>query len=389
MSGFSKSDSTRIKGVAILMMLMHHLYRVSNLFEDYSISFTPLSEASVINLASSFKICVSLFAFISGFGLFLSFHISYTHLHTPHRKFASITLQWLSTRIAKLLTPFVFIYLLSFLATLAIDGRPVEIYFSGSKIAGCIYAIIDALGLANLFGTPTLCGTWWYMSAAVIYIILVPYAYLISRRIGWFPVVAAIICIPRLLGIDFPGGQNALTFLLPMLLGMIAADTCAFDRLNQHGRTKPVHGKLTGDGTFSLPYAVLSLIAIYVSYRIYINVDNENLWEFKLGFFPVFVIIFLKYAVISVPIVSPILEFLGRHSMTMFLTHTFICGIYLENLVYSTGHFLTNYLLLLALSVILAVIIDWLKKVLRIDRIPALITNYITKVTSKAQPNES
>ncbi len=371
-SGLSKSDSNRIKGVAILMMLMHHMYLSESRFEGFTVSFDPFDQNTVINVASYLKICVSLFAFISGYGLFLSYR---SHKDNTDK---SASRQWVYSRLLKLITGFLFIYILSFAITACIDGRPAEIYFSGSKVAGCLYMLIDALGLANLFGTPTLCGTWWYMSAAILYIVFVPALTLLAERVGWLPIVVGVSAIPRLLGIDCPGTMNAWTFLIPVLCGMITADQRIFERMNKHGYTKLINNKYS-TGTLSLPYAILSFVVIYVSFRVFLNFGYNEMWELGLGFFPVFVIVFLKYAIISIPVISYALDFLGRHSMTIFLTHTFIRVMYLSEVTYSNGHFLANYLVLLVLSVALAVIIDWLKKVLHINRIPAFVMTRIAK----------
>lgn len=386
MTGLSKGESSRIKGVAILLMFMHHLYLSTDRFDGYDVSFAPFSENSVVQVAHCFKFCVSLFAFISGYGLFLSYQAAKQRTVASDTS-AAVSTRWISSRLIKLITCFLFVYILSFICTFLIDGYPIDIYFSGSKTAGFVYIFIDAFGLANLFGTPTLCGTWWYMSPAILYIIFVPIITLLAKHTGWFATVVIAIAIPRLLHIDYTGGMNAWTFMIPMMLGMAAADLHLFERLNNLASIKLVKNKYPG--TFSLFYTVLFAIIVYVSFRIFLNVDYQEFWEFELGFFPVFFVIFLKYSIISVPGVSAVLDFLGRHSMTMFLTHTFIRVTYLSDIVYSNGHFMLNFLVLLALSVILAVIIDWLKKVLHIDRIPALITNYITKAASKAQPSES
>ena len=54
-------------------------------------------------------------------------------------------------------------------------GYVSKVYFSGgSRIEGLAAMGLDFLGLHSLFGTVTMNGTWWYMSAAVIFVILVP-----------------------------------------------------------------------------------------------------------------------------------------------------------------------------------------------------------------------
>ena len=63
--GFTKVDSLVIKGVALLAMMWHHCF-LSDRADGYDISYWPLSHGQVIQIASFLKICVPLFAFVSG-----------------------------------------------------------------------------------------------------------------------------------------------------------------------------------------------------------------------------------------------------------------------------------------------------------------------------------
>lgn len=67
--GLTKNDSLAIKGLAIILMLFHHLYCTANRFKGFEIDFTPFSQTFVVNISFMFKVCVSLFAFITGYGL--------------------------------------------------------------------------------------------------------------------------------------------------------------------------------------------------------------------------------------------------------------------------------------------------------------------------------
>ena len=71
--GLTKSDSLRLKGVAMLMMFFHHLYCQVSRFDGYEISFSPFGQDAVVDVAMFFKLCVSIFAFVSGYGLLTSY----------------------------------------------------------------------------------------------------------------------------------------------------------------------------------------------------------------------------------------------------------------------------------------------------------------------------
>ena len=69
---FTKKQSLAVKGVAILMMLWHHLFYPGN-YAEFTLNCWPIMESQAVHIALFSKICVSLFAFISGYGLFLSY----------------------------------------------------------------------------------------------------------------------------------------------------------------------------------------------------------------------------------------------------------------------------------------------------------------------------
>ena len=66
---FTKEDSNICKGIAICMMLMHHLFG-SNDYNGYVIDFHPFTEGRIVFLAVLCKICVAVFVFITGYGLY-------------------------------------------------------------------------------------------------------------------------------------------------------------------------------------------------------------------------------------------------------------------------------------------------------------------------------
>lgn len=363
------------------MMLMHHLYCSADRFVGYEISFAPFSQSFVVNFALALKICVSIFAFISGYGLMSSFTNLQASEQSSVREEKNSTSKWVLTHVVKLVAPFLFIYILCFVATLIIDGRPLDIYFAGSRFAGLVYISIDAFGLAGLFDTPTLVSTWWYMSAAIFYVVAIPLVAFIKKNTCWITVILGCVAFPRLLNVGYPGGVNPYTFLLPMLFGMMFFDLDLFGRFNLSKRVKMIHRKNSDEAIGMIlntpPLFIISIIIIVISAKVFQTIDFWDMWELEYGLIPVLIVVLLKYTVISIPGISSILSFLGRHSMTVFLTHSFIRGIYLEDLVYSNGNFLLNYAVLLVLSFALAVVIDWFKELIGFKRLTATICNAI------------
>lgn len=70
---FDKYNSQAMKGIAIVIMLFHHMYLSQDRFEGLNVVFTPFSADRIMYLCRTFKICVPIYAFISGYGLYLSY----------------------------------------------------------------------------------------------------------------------------------------------------------------------------------------------------------------------------------------------------------------------------------------------------------------------------
>lgn len=365
--GLTKSDSLALKGISIAIMLFHHLYCSVDRFENYTVDFSPFSQSTVVSVSLFFKICVSIFAFITGYGLLKSV----SNINFDRKDVA----KWYSTRLIKTMSGFWIIYLLAFMVTMLIDAKPIETYFGGSRILGVLYVILDFSGLANLFDTPTLNSTWWYMSAAIIFIMLIPIIYLIAKKIGYLPVIVAVAAIPRLLKVGYPGGVNAYSFILPVIFGMVFA---------QYGLFEKITDKLPKNKVLSYIecFAVFGVMCVlcYLLFRVY---PQHKGWEFNYAVVPVIVICFCRYCVVRIPVIKQILCFLGKHSMTIFLTHTFIRGIYLSEFIYSFDNFMLSYIVLLVMSVALAVVIDLIIKAVRYDNLTKKLIVFVNKQIEK------
>lgn len=365
-TGLTKNDSLSIKGIAILMMLFHHLFTTADRFEGYDISFAPLSQGLVTNIALLFKICVSIFAFVTGYGLVKS--ISKTELNRKN------IAKWNITRLIKTMSGFWFIYIIAFIVTLFIDRLPITQYFEENNLNGILYAVFDFLGLANLLATPTLCGTWWYMSAAIIFILIIPPIYILSKKVGYLPITVAVIALPRLLNVGYPGGINIYTFILPVIFGMIFADYKLFEKITEKSPKNTA-------AAYILHFVLFAGI-IFSGYFVPYILDRTKIWEITYGVLPVVFICLFRYCIIRIPVIRNILEFLGKHSMTIFLTHSFLRYNYLNAFIYTKGHFVLIFLVLLVLSVALAYVIDMIKKLCKYDM---LINKLINKVTKRIE----
>ena len=345
---FSKKDSLAIKGIAIVMMLWHHCF-LSGRFETFTISFYPFSQSQIVNMAAFFKICVSLFAFVSGYGLYLSY-----------QKNTKETNIWIKTRLIKLLSGYWFIVILSWSICLIIDKRTISFYFGDkSTWLGVWNMAIEFLGLSNFTGQDSFNGSWWYISAAVVFVILTPIIYRCVHSLGNFCVVALCFIIPRLMGGYF-GGTHWISFVLAFVFGMIFAKSNIF-KLWEMWSLGP-----NNEVSKILKFLLLLFMSL-LGYKLYYHLPTNLYWDIKYGVIPVLIIMFAKIYILPIPVIGNLLVFLGKHSANVWLIHTFIRYYYCEDFIYGMGHFGLIISVLLVLSLSLSIAIEFSKRLFRYE----------------------
>lgn len=70
---FSKEKTMIVKGVAIILMLIHHLFYDYGNIENFSLLFDNLEADFWVTSSYISKVCVAIFAVLSGYGLSKSY----------------------------------------------------------------------------------------------------------------------------------------------------------------------------------------------------------------------------------------------------------------------------------------------------------------------------
>ncbi|MGN0393939.1 MAG: acyltransferase [Coprococcus sp.] len=354
---FDKDASNAIKGIAILMMLMHHCFMNEGRFFGYDISFSPFGQNHIVALASFFKICVSLFAIISGYGLYLNYESKSEKL-SPTR--------WVISREIRTLAGFWFIFIISAVLCQIIDGRTMEIYCADGRLNGIMYMLAEFFGVSDLLKLPEMNGTWWYMSAAVVFVLLIPFLKKLDEYL--ILVLAMVIVIPRfcIMGSTTIGMTGVMSFIPAFLLGVIAAKYNLINRWM----------KLWKKGAARFIKPIVEIVVLLLCYMLYNRVPHTRFIEFKWAVVPFAVLLFSVEFIAFIPVVKQILQFLGKHSMNIFLTHTFIRQYYLRDFTYSFKHFLLIILVLTIISLAISFVIELLKKLTRYNALIEKIRRY-------------
>ena len=379
---FSKDDTSAIKGIAILLMLNHHNFLSPSRYEGYTVNFFPFSENTVVAFSSFGKICVSIFVFLSAYGLTLSLkkYSSSTTLNGRQYQY------YLVPRLIKLMWGFWFAFIFSFIACIFIAPKHISVYSSAGGVyglsRGIINAVIDFFGLSSLFGSPTLDGTWWYMTLAIFIVIVVPLFAMISKKLGILAVALLTIFVPRIivLGSDFEigGNSNVLRYLFVVFLGVLFAQNDLLVRMKEYSIFK---NRLLNKFIKFVGATVL-LIIFYIM-RASCNSIDEYTFELRDGIIPIFVIYYCYEFIIDIPIIRQVLLFLGKYSMDIFLTHTFIRLYLFADFTYSFKNWLLIDLVLLLDSLAVAIAMHFIKKFTRYDRLLSVVLKKVNNKISK------
>ena len=364
-TNLTRRDSLALKGVAIIIMVIFHCFYETSYYA-LPVDFSPFTQDFIIQLSWWGKLCVPIFAFISGYGLYLSYE------HTKDSPNG-----WLAKRYVKTFSGYWFIYVPVFVVTMVYPQLPQLKYGSNGGLRAIACALIDFAGLAKLFSTPTLCGAWWYMTAATLFICAVPLFTKLEKHIGWIPILVLLIAFPRLAIPGYSFEMNPITFTPAMFLGMVFAKYGVFDRHDA------LCAKLNRVLLFVIDTAIM-VAAIVVFVRLY----RPLFWEYHYIVAPTVFIIYLRRYVLRAPYVSTVLRFFGKHSMNIYLTHMVLQLWLIPEWIYSFRSMWLIPAVLFAVSLVLSIVIEALKQLIGYERFTNMLIAKIDAPPSLAAASE-
>lgn len=368
---FTKEHTMQMKGIAIIILLFHHCFLNAQRWATvpyeklattkgwgyYPISFAPFSSHTIQYLASFSKICVAMFVFMTGYGMWVSYE---------SQKKKTTMSNYIKKRMVTLMTGFLIIFVVTEILAIP-TGRFIEVY--GHDFRSVVYMIIDALGLAKLLGTPLFCLTWWYMSLAIVLIMIFPFVHSMMEKYQWVVVVASII-VPRACG--FGQSTDLFRYLLAYTLGMYFAQHDLLARIKEKFMEQNVAGKL------------LSLIVSLIGLAVIIKC-RQNAWigwkylDFWDGFAAMYVIVISYIYILNGKWIVKGLGFLGKHSMNIFLIHSFYRDVFFHEFTYSFYYAWLDYIVLMAISLVTSIVLEWFKKLIRYEKLIDWVKRLVTK----------
>ena len=336
---FSKQMTQIAKGIAILAMFFHHMYKNNPCVP------IPIAPENMLEIfAAAGKVCVCLFMILSGYG------ITKSRQNKPDNYSNA---KFVYNHIINLLFSFMFVFLFTVFIYVSSGESLTEVYGGGAM--GVFYFIKDMLGLERLGPeTPSLCIAWWFMEAVFLCYLLFPLFYKIIGHNKYTAAVCLFVCyIPWIVyqicqGWDWKSDREIFYFFA-FAVGVFCARYNIFDKAvafsNRH----------------KLPFALLSFAGVIVFF--FVRVKLRLIAD---PFFALSVI----FAVIGIfrfiPIVKDILVNLGDNSSNMYMSHMMIKPL-LAGIPFIGNSFKTLCFLLICWG--LAMLLDKLKELLHYNNL--------------------
>lgn len=324
----SKQEATLLSGVAVALMVFHHLFGFP---ERISSSYVMLFDNQYIHMETILsyfgRICVSIFAFSSGYGLTKK-ALSNINSRSNVRNLYSNALRQLKKFYIKYWIVFIIFIPIGFLI-----GR------YDIKICELIKSFF---GLSSIYN-----GEWWYVSYYVKFLLIFPLLFLFNDYVASKKHGDKLLGLLLLVFIIFiMVSYNGLSVFLSFYEGMIFVNLGIYEKLYAKIKKSVIIGGCCTCFVFALSMWI-RMIKVGDSQYDYIFapilIFCMVLW-FKSRFF-------IKY-------VKDILLVVGKYSTYIWLTHTFFAYYYFQPLIYVMEYSTIIYIWCMVISIVTGIICD-------------------------------
>lgn len=329
----NKQDTQCLKGLGILYMLIFHVFSQGGHMGGMKYLF---ANENILNTFSmGCQLCVSVFVFVSAYGTAMQYREKNIDDAVKITKYTG-------NRYIKLMMEYWFVYILAFL--FAIYKHQIELVYG---IGNWNYIFIDFMGMYMKHSTPTLNESWWFMSMAVTLVFILPVFILIQQKIGFI--------VSALMGwaayYSFNLGLADYFYVVILGVGLAQCDIMAKILIHAehlHSWKKGISVLVCLTGMLFIPFFRNTVIQEFVY--------SNPVHMFCLC---VLTCIFIRTCFMG----KKILLFLGRHATNLWLIHVFIYSKYYSDLVYRWKYHVIILGVLLCLSLLVSVFIEYIKKI--------------------------
>ena len=346
------AETQIIKAFAIIAMVVHHLFLGH-----------PEYGLVTYHVAIACKICVALFVFLSGYGMAATFPKDNAGLMNTAKTF----LFFLAKRYAKFFLNYWVVFFVAVPIGIFCFGRTLEVaYGENADILTCLFK--DLLGQQG-FDSYNI--TWWFNELILALWILFPILYCSMKNVFVATVVLLLLFInPNEVLHKLEIFASFLSiYTLPFCVGIFMA--LHANRINKV--LNFLQPKIVLFGSVIATIVLFSMRGIpHIAFFSYLRINA-------------LLSVALVLAVVSICRATKsqftFLQYVGKHSMNMYLTHTFILGYFFGNFVYGLEYPIAMFVMVFGSSLLISVILEFGKRNCRFyqmqDRIVRLLTKHM------------
>ena len=337
----SKSDTTGIKGIAILFMFWHHLFLNTT---EYGL----LTQS----LAVFFKVCVALFLFVSGYGLTKQ----YAGLEDRN---ARTTILFLFRRFVNFFLPFWFCFVLVIAVGNLFGYTFHDAYPATRNTLKCV--ILDFFGQ---MGYNSYLKPWWFNKMIIQLYLVFPILYLIQYNRLTVTIGLIAITFVQIYAKSIPGNVFFIVEggLPSFYLGMLSA------------RFKVVPEMKNRITSITLGFIAV-LVGVFLSITLIRIVKNPYQAVLIRALLALCIVVAFKSFESDN---TNFLSFVGKYSAIMYLTHVLLI-ILLPEIVFYSNVSLLVFVFFALVCIVVAMAIDWLQKTLRYDKLRMALLSFFNQ----------
>lgn len=339
---FTRADSQAIKGIAILFVMFKHLLGDAEDYGDHEVVLWFLSQETFHDICYYLTISLPMFAFVTVYGI--AYKMGTTN---PDR---AGTERMIVKQFSNLMIPFWVVFVI---AQIVCNLTGVKTYgdFYGGGYRGAMYFVLDALGLAWAMDEWPLNPTWWYMSFAMMLICLAPLMAKGAERFG-FVFFIAVLLFCRMSGF---ANTYCFNYLTLGILGAVFYYSDIFGLIDKwfgkNLRTKAV-------------LFVLIIFLLVTGYALKLKGGWTDM-EYAVAV-PAMMILQQQFLSRIKPVTAAF-AFIGKHSMNLFLIHTFFNSFFCHDFIFSFKYWPLIFLVSLGLSLITSIVLEKFKDITKIN----------------------
>ncbi|MEJ3720846.1 acyltransferase family protein [Paenibacillus polymyxa] len=331
------------KGIAVILLLIHHLFAFPDRLKyDYVSLFSLFHERGEFYLGHFGQIAISIFLFLSGYGLYKSNVQNPQHL-----------MQKSFTRLSKIMINYWVVFLLFI---------PVGLYFFGTSDRFQHNSIMDFLrnfiALSSSYN-----GEWWFLYDYILLLLIFPVTFQAFQRNAWVTLLIAGLVFYN----SYSQGNyySIMYWQLPFMIGLFFAKYKLYSWMNK------IYNSIIFNNI------LFDIVVLVLLFRFRTTSQWFEKTTIDMIIAPVVILVSI-HLMNKLKLTRPF-AYLGKNSMNIWLTHTFFCYYYFQSIVFFPKISILILLWLTLLTVLASIIVN---------SIISLINNKVYTKNMDLNPNQ-